>query len=619
MSSNYARRLGALTLGLATLLAAGAPTDAFAKEVAIAPFIAKGGLDPLIALNITSLVASELDFASEYEGATQLDSKPAGLTVACLSQSACLKKIGNGTGLEHLVAGSVAPAGDEYEIYMVLYNTSGGSYVRKKSFKVETTPEKMADSMGGFVNELLTGKSVAAVAAADTVSDDFSMDDDFDDFEFDDGDDFGNTTIALGGNSNNTLDDFEDEPDDWEVEEERRREDERRAAAEDQRRRDEAEAERRQAEDDRRREEDRRRAEAEEREREEAEARRRAEDEERRQAEADRRRLEEERDRAEADRRRAEEDERRRLEDERARADADRYEEPEDDFDDIVFGDASDDIEVEIDDITFGDATADIVSDYSSSDSSYSDDDYGYREYDSYDRETRSSDDDYDSRNSSSRDYDLDEPDERDSRSSRSSRSSSSRDSRDSRSSSSRSSSSRSSSSGVDARIDTNSNDPKIGLSLRAGYSKFQVFKFATYGAELSIPIADAAFVNVGLEGYSTQRDIPEALREEYGGAETRWNHIMPFNLGITYQPTKRNLRPYIGGDLTLTPYTSTFKTAPGLRVRAGADIMVTDQFGLNVNGGAGFWYGKDFDTVQADVEPFGGTGLISAGTVILF
>ena len=46
---------------------------------------------------------------------------------------------------------------------------------------------------------------------------------------------------------------------------------------------------------------------------------------------------------------------------------------------------------------------------------------------------------------------------------------------------------------------------------------------------------------------------------------------------------------------------------------------MVSDSFGLNLNASAGVWYGKEFDTVQADVDDFGLVPQISAGTVILF
>jgi hypothetical protein len=594
----------------ALALAAVLPSSAWAKEVAVAPFIAKGGLDPLIALNITSLVSSELDFASEYDGAVQLEEKPAGLSVACLSQAACLKKIGAATGKEHLVAGSVAPSGDEYELYMVLFNTSGGSYVRKKSFKVATTPEKMADSMTGVVSELITGKASAVEAQEAAVTDDFDMfEDDFEDFDFND-DDPVNTTIALPGSGTASLDDFEDGPDDWELEE-RRLEEERRDEEADRRRADE---ERRAAEEEasRRAADERRRAEEERRRREEAERER---------AEEDRRRREEaERQRAEDERRRREEDEaRRRAEEERRSAST----AVEDDFDDITFGDASDEIEVEIDDIVFGDATDDIVAE------DYVDDDYGYREYDSYDRESSSAsrstrsgdDDDYgygstrerdsssSSRSSRSRDYDLDEDDDSSSRS--------------------RSSSS-SSRSGSSASIETGRNDPRMGLALRGGYSHFQALNFVTYGGGLKIPVADAAFIDVGLAGLSTRRTVevgeqakaticaqnPEDVRCT---GEPVWNSIANFSLGLTYQNTSRDVRPYIGGDLTLTPYTRSFNTALGLQARGGLDFMVTDSFGLNLNGELGFWYGKQFPTIQEGMNHIGLVPSLTAGTVILF
>jgi hypothetical protein len=557
------RLLPLLLLGLSF------PSTAFAKEVAVSPFVPKAGLDPLIALNITSLVSSELDFMSEYDFAEQMDEMPAGMSVACLSQTACLRKVGSAAGKDHLVAGSVAPAGDNYDIYMVLYDVKSGTFVRKKSYTVSKSPERMADSMNGMVQELVSGVNPNAAKEADAISDDFDFDDDFDDFDFEE--ESVNTRINTPAVSDLDLDDFEEAPDDWELEEEnRRREEEARRRAE--------EEERNRVAEERRREE---------------EARKRQEEDRRREAE-ERRAKEEERARREAEERRRIEDDRRREEEARRAPPAE-----EEDWDDISFGSVDpDDIEVDIADISFGEVDhSDIVVDDSSDRYDSRDDDYD-------DYEPRDRYDDVDS---------LDDPDEAPPRDSSYGR-------RPSDNSSGNNNRTSSNPRGTDVTIrGSGKNDPKVGLSLRAGYANFQVFQFVTYGAELKIPVSDVVFINVGLEGHSTERAIPEALQETYGGAATKWNTIAPFNFGLAYQATNKSFRPYFGGDLTLTPYTKNFRTAPGVRFRTGFDYMVSDSFGLNLNASAGVWYGKEFDTVQADVDDFGLVPQISAGTVILF
>ncbi len=531
------------------------PGTAFAKEIAVSPFVPKAGLDPLIALNITSLVASELDFMSEYEFAEQLDAMPPGMSVACLSQTACLRKIGTATGKDHLVAGSVAPAGDDYDIYMVLFDVNRGTFIRKKSYKVSKAPERMADAMNGMVQELVTGKNPHQVAEEDLVSDDFGFDDDFDDFTFEE--ETIHPRIATPEVSDMDLEDFEEEPEDWEIEAQiRREEEEARLKAEE-------------------------------------ESRRRAEEEARRREEEARVREEEARRRAEEDRRRAEEDRRRREAEERRR-EAERDTEVatnDEDYSDISFGSVDpDDIEVDIADISFGDTSGEIT--VSGDDS-----------YDSYDYEDR-----VDS---------LDEPDEpeptRNSSYGRRPEPSTTDNTRNT------STSSRPPRSTEGTIRESGQSDPRVGLSLRAGYATFQVFDFVTYGAELHVPVGDAVFINIGLEGHSTERKIPEALQPSYNGATTKWNTIAPFNVGVAYQRSNKDFRPYFGGDLTLTPYTKNFRTAPGVRFRTGFDYMISSSFGLNLNASAGFWYGKEFDTVQAGVEDFGVVPQVSAGTVLLF
>lgn len=574
-----------ILLGVAAL----APSVASAQEVAVAPFLPKAGLDQKVANNVTSLVASELDFMSDFDGANQLEAKPKSLTLSCLNKASCLKAIGRTAGADFVVAGSIAPAGDEYEVYMVLLDVGKGTYVRKVTAKVDGSPSGMADSMGAHVSELVTGQGPGKQEDSVVEVDDFDMfdEDDLDEFDFggDDGPD--ENRLGTPGNSERSLDDFEDEPDDWELEQQREDEARReREAAAARKREEEDRLEReRQAEAQRRKDEERRRRE--ELARKEADERAAA-DRARREREA---REEEERVAAERARQR-EADDRARREAEAAR---------EDDFDDISFGSVDpDDIEVEIDDINFGDASSEIVV--------LDDDPIDYDDLD---------DIDFDS---------LDDPDPRDSRDSRDSRNSS-RDDRDDRDSRDRDRDSQDRladldgpSSEVNIRGARGENDPRFGITLRGGYSKFQTFDFVTYGAELSIPVGEVFFLGIGLEGYSTQRDVPPKLQEEQGRPPEEWNTIAPFNFGVKYQPTNRPFRPYIGGDVTVTPYTfEKFRMAPGLRARGGFDYMFTDAFGVNLNLAAGFWYGSEFEIVQKDLQPLGGVPSVSLGTTILF
>ena len=554
-----------ILLGVAAL----APSVASAQEVAVAPFLTKAGMDQKVATNITSVVSSELDFMSDFDGATELTSKPKSLTLSCLNKASCLKAIGKTAGADFLVAGSVAPAGDEYAVYMVMLDVNKGTYVRKLSIKVQGSPSGMADSMGAHVSELVTGGGQGKQEDAVVAVDDFDMFDEDDLDEFDFGGDDGPETNRLGapGNSERSLDDFEDEPDSWE--QEQQREDEARQARE-------AAAERAREEDERL-----------ERER-QAEAQRRKDDERLRREELAREQAEE-REAAAREERVAAERARQREADDRARDEANAA--PDDDFDDISFGSVDpDDIGIEIDDISFGDASSEIE---------MLDDDP--IDFDSLDDPI-----DFDS---------LDEVDSRDSRSS-------SRDSRGSRDSNSteRFSSLDGPSSEVNIRGARGENDPRFGIALRAGYSKFQLFDFVTYGAELSIPVGEVFFLAIGLEGYSTQREVPPKLQSEEGRPAQEWNTIAPFNFGVKYQPTNRPFRPYIGGDVTVTPYTfEKFRMAPGLRARGGFDYMFTDAFGLNLNLSAGFWYGSEFEVVQKDLQPLGGVPSVSVGTTILF
>ena len=78
--------------------------------------------------------------------------------------------------------------------------------------------------------------------------------------------------------------------------------------------------------------------------------------------------------------------------------------------------------------------------------------------------------------------------------------------------------------------------------------------------------------------------------------------------------------RPYIGADATVTAYVlQPIEVAPGLRARAGVDLLLSESFALNVNANGGFWYGKGFKSIDPDMEELGLVPQLSLGTVFYF
>ncbi len=561
-------------LPAAALLALTLPSSAFAVEAAVSPFAAVG-VDGEVAFNVTSAFSSELEFRVEYDWVEQLAAPPTGMSARCLSSTSCLKTAGKSTGKNHLVGGNVSAVGDKLEIEIVLFDVDKGTTIRRKTFT--TTESGLVVDAGSFVNELLTGASYEAAAEATAVADSSEFLDAGDDWDFEDDYEV-SSTIPLPTNSGRSLEEFDD-PVDYEA-----------ALAQE------------------RAEEERLRQEEQDRLRREEEARIAAEQERQRQAEEERLRQEEEA-RLAAARAAAEEEDRRRREEEAAAAAAAAamlIDDDEMDLDSISFGSSADAISVE--DISFSSSAGSIV--IEEDDGYTADSRSGYEEVDldSWDEDDDWSEGDYG--RTSGGYLDLDEKPEQVTDSSRRSSSSSERSSNRS---SNKSSASRSSIS--------SDKDDGLGFQIaaRGGVSRYQSFGFVTYGAEIGIPVADNVLVRVGLEGFSTEREIPPALRED-AGEETRWNTILPFNGGVAFYPlTSGVFRPYFGGDVTLTPYTPEFDMSPGVRGRAGADLMFSDNFGLNANLALGWWYGKEFDQIQEGLKDSGLVPQASAGTVLTF
>ena len=527
---------------------------AHATTAAVPPLVSNG-VDPLIVLNMTSLISSEMDFMSDFDGVQQLEKMPAGMSAKCLGSTSCLGGVAKGAGTDAVVAGAVSAKGNKFDLYLVYFKDGG--IVRSKEYTLANVPSVIADSMSGYVKELVTGQAPAAQAAvaAGTIDGDV--------FEDSDEDDFGMVAIPTGGSSRriatpgsgggsgDELDgfDFDSDP-----------EDERRKAAaaraDEQRRADEAQ---------RQREEDERRKAA------AVAAQREREADQRRQAE--------------------EEEERRKA---AAVAAARRPAEPEaEEEEELSFGDA---------DITFAPVSLDLGDE----------DEYEQEKEDRGGVAMLGLDDN----SSSGRDRAPREKPERVERAPRDKPERAPREKPD-RESSRDLDEDRSRSVSRDRGSDEG---PTAIAAGRLGYANFQGLGFVTYGAEVSFLATEKLAIIGGVEAYSTRRAVPQELQEQ-GAPPEVWNTILPFNAGLVYRFLTGSVQPYAGGDVVMIPgyVKDAGGLATGLRIRAGADFMVTDGFGFNLNTSLGMWAGQNFDQVATAASNAAFTPQFSAGTVVHF
>ena len=155
-----------------------------------------------------------------------------------------------------------------------------------------------------------------------------------------------------------------------------------------------------------------------------------------------------------------------------------------------------------------------------------------------------------------------------------------------------------------------------FGLAFRGGYSKYFSFGFITFGGEAAIPAGPVHLV-AGIEVYAVNRQVPEDLWAEVGKI-SEWNTIFPVNFGVVYKIGDGMAQPYVGADVIAVNYfESSF--AAGARARGGLDIMVTPQFGLNLNLAVGMWSGSRWGEVQEGIGNSGVLPQVSLGTVIAF
>lgn len=398
------------------------PGLARANEAHVFPFV-DDGVGPKVVFNLTSLVSSSMEFMSQFDWVEQADEAPTTLNAKCLATNSCLQKVGVTSGAEQIVVGAVADGGSTYTLTLVYFDVKGATVIRKKTFSVPKSPTEMAESVGPFVKELVTGESVRVAQAEAEVAraDEFDMFEEDDaplppssarpiqtptsagrslsDFEEEEEEPAPTDRYASSGSSSSATDRYgssgsssksadryaayDSEPDDRAAEAARRAEEDREAAEAEARRLAEVRAaeEARRAEDARRAAEDARRVE-------------------------DARRAEEDTRRAEEARVAAEVEAYRRAQEEAARrAEATARSAPS--VDDISFGSVSpDEIVVSVDDIEFGSAVALIeVEDEASSSGSSSGSRYDrYSEEDAGVASSRGSSsryDDYDAASSS--------------------------------------------------------------------------------------------------------------------------------------------------------------------------------------------------------------------------
>jgi len=243
------------------VLAVSIPSVSFANDIVVAPLYTSS-VEAKVVSNVSSLIASELDFMGEVSSVIELDARPSNLGPNCLKSTSCLGGITSSSKGSQLFTGTMSASSGSYTLDLLLYDKPSNTILRRKSFTLKAEAEAVANGMTPIIREILTGQSSAKEAEQAHADSDFAFSDE-DDLDF----------LAPSAN-------------------------ERQA----QQRTQEEAARRRAAEEAQRREEERRRAEEEARRRAEEEARRRAEEEARKRAEEEARRqaAEEEAERARA-------------------------------------------------------------------------------------------------------------------------------------------------------------------------------------------------------------------------------------------------------------------------------------------------------------------------------
>ncbi len=155
----------------------------------------------------------------------------------------------------------------------------------------------------------------------------------------------------------------------------------------------------------------------------------------------------------------------------------------------------------------------------------------------------------------------------------------------------------------------TNTTTGGLQLIGRIGTARFQSLNFLTYGAEIAYSITPEISLIGGLEAYSTKRSIPTSQVAE-GESTSFWNTLLPLKVGAVYRLGDNDLRPYVGADMQLIPgyVKSGGGMAFGFRTTGGADMMLSESFGLTAGVATGLWAGSNWYLID---------GLMNTGFVV--
>jgi len=160
-----------------------------------------------------------------------------------------------------------------------------------------------------------------------------------------------------------------------------------------------------------------------------------------------------------------------------------------------------------------------------------------------------------------------------------------------------------------------------LQLTARGGVAKYYSFDFVTAGGELAVPVASGLHVIAGFETYAVQRTLPPEI-QVLTGQFTEWNTIFPLNMGVIYKIPLGLVQVYGGADgITVQYYRDEIGAdwAGGARARLGADVMLSDNLGVNVNSAIGFWNGANWPYIEPGVGASGPLPQVNGGVVAMF
>ncbi len=132
------------------------PASATARELVLSPPIILSG-DAVTALNITSLLSSELEFTEEVDAVVQLEERPGMLNSACLLQRSCLSGLAQDFNADLFVVSTLSRGPDGYTLELILYDSAVGAVQQRQSFDLPKESEAMADGMTDVVRVLFHG------------------------------------------------------------------------------------------------------------------------------------------------------------------------------------------------------------------------------------------------------------------------------------------------------------------------------------------------------------------------------------------------------------------------------------------------------------------------------